>query len=259
MWKATPPNLEEIITEEPKGEGEESEKEEEEKPEEEPEKDEDSDNSDKSEKSKKEGEEEDEGEQGEGEEEEKAPSKPPTPPPKEYRNLPYTEADFEKRVPPKEFERIKEIEDIVLKFKKENLKTYVVAGGVLYGNGETDSVFNSRFKSAWLQKPSRLTYIGEGLNKVPSIHVRDLVSIVRKLWETKPEQQYVFGIDNASDRTQKCLIESISKGIGTGKVKSIEEHEDKVSKTDYSLNQPVREHTTLTLDLNLTPSPLMVA
>jgi len=33
---------------------------------------------------------------------------------------------------------------------------------------------------------------------------------------------------------------------------------DRVPKTDYSLNLPGRQHGTLTLNLNLKPSPLMV-
>lgn len=70
--------------------------------------------------------------------------------PKEYKNVPYTEKDFEKRVPSAEYQRIKEIEDLVLQFKKENIKTYVIAAGITYGNGETETVFSTRFKSAWL-------------------------------------------------------------------------------------------------------------
>ncbi len=76
----------------------------------------------------------------------------------------YTERDYEQRIPSSEFERIKEIEDLVLSFKKENLKIYVVASGITYGNGETETVFSKRFKSAWLQKPAKLSYYGNGEN-----------------------------------------------------------------------------------------------
>lgn len=122
-----------------------------------------------------------------------------------------------KRVPPKEYQRIKEVEDLVLGFKKENVKTYVIAAGVLYGYGET--VFQNHFKSAWLQKPKMLPYFGEGTNKVPTIHVKDLVTLVQKLFETKPEVPYVFAIDNSKNREQIHLVETISKGLGTGKIK----------------------------------------
>jgi hypothetical protein len=37
---------------------------------------------------------------------------------------------------------------MVLNFKKEGVKTYVISAGVLYGKGE--AIFNSHFKQAWL-------------------------------------------------------------------------------------------------------------
>jgi len=52
------------------------------------------------------------------------------------------------RVPGPEYEEIKRIEDEVLEFKKENVKTYVISSGVMYGKGE--SIFNNHFKKAWL-------------------------------------------------------------------------------------------------------------
>lgn len=46
---------------------------------------------------------------------------------------PFTEADFPKRQASKEMMRIKVIEDEVLNFKKEGVKTFVISAGVLYG------------------------------------------------------------------------------------------------------------------------------
>lgn len=62
--------------------------------------------------------------------------------------MPYTEDNFAKRVPSEEYEEIKRIEDEVLSFKKDNVKTYVIASGIQYGKGEC--IFNSHFKKAWL-------------------------------------------------------------------------------------------------------------
>lgn len=171
VWKNTPPNLVEIGLESEKKEGEGDEEGGEEK------KDEGDENKEKAaeeaieaedaneevnqsklsklgdqsmtEKAEGEGQEEGEGDEDKLKEESKI-----IEPVKEYKNVPYTEKDFEKRVPPSEYERIKEIEDIVLQFKKENIKVYVVAAGITYGNGETETVFSTRFKSAWLQKPA---------------------------------------------------------------------------------------------------------
>lgn len=71
--------------------------------------------------------------------------------------VPWEEKDFPERVPVPGYERMKELEDLVLQFKKENVKVYVICSGVLYGLGET--VFYEHLKSAWLQLPSALPFI----------------------------------------------------------------------------------------------------
>lgn len=133
---------------------------------------------------------------------------------------PFTEADYLKRQASKEMQRIKDIEDKVLQFKKEGIKTFVISTGVLYGQGE--EVFDSHFKQAWLQNPERLPIVGEGNNLVPTIHVTDLARMVKKVHEAPPERQYIFGIDNTKKPTQKKLIQAISDGIGTGLTESID-------------------------------------
>jgi len=60
---------------------------------------------------------------------------------KRYRQLPFTELDYVRRNPVEEYQIIKEIEEEVLNFKKEFVKTYVISAGVLYGRGE--AIFNS--------------------------------------------------------------------------------------------------------------------
>jgi len=79
--------------------------------------------------------------------------KPPAPAPKrkKYLHLPFSEADYKNRAAGEEYAKIKEIEDLVLEFKKEGVKTYVISAGVLYGMGE--AIFNLHFKKAWLQDP----------------------------------------------------------------------------------------------------------
>jgi adenylate kinase len=113
---------------------------------------------------------------------------------KNFIYIPYSEKDYAKRQPSDEFKIIKEIEDEVLNFKKENVKTYVISAGILYGKGE--AVFNSHIQKAWLQDPVRLPYIGDGNNLLPTIHVTDLARIVKKIYEAKPERKYIFAIDN---------------------------------------------------------------
>lgn len=133
---------------------------------------------------------------------------------KKFLHTAFTEADYAMRQCSEEYAKVKEAEDLVLNFKKDNVKTYVLSAGVLYGKGE--AILNSHFKRAWLQEPLRLPVVGEGNNFVPTIHVTDLARMVKKVYESKPERQYIFGIDNTKKPTQKRLIQAISQGVGTG-------------------------------------------
>ena len=153
-------------------------------------------------------------------EEVKEPEKAPPKRRKKYLHHPFTEVDYQKRVSSSEMQKIKDVEDMVLSFKKEGVKTYVISAGVLYGQGE--AIFNSHFKKAWLQDPQKLPIVGEGQNLVPTIHVTDLARMVKKIFESQPERQYIFGIDNTKKPTQRKLITAISEGIGTGLVESVD-------------------------------------
>jgi adenylate kinase len=217
-WQGTPKNLEEIKTSEEiaaeqapnevaeaaEGEGEEQ-----------------------AEEAVEEAPEEEEGEEG-AEQEEGPPEvveevvEPPKKERKRYKHLPYTELDYQKRSPITEYQIIKEIEDEVLNFKNEtnNVKTYVISAGILYGKGE--AIFNQHIKKAWLQDPVRLPYVGDGDNLLPTIHVTDLARMVKAVFEKKPNRKYIFAIDNNKKPTQKKLIAAISNGIGTGLIESID-------------------------------------
>jgi hypothetical protein len=137
-----------------------------------------------------------------------------------YKRIGYTEEEYLQREPIDVFRKIKEYEDYLLNLKHDNLNIYIVCAGIPYGNAET--IFNYFFKSAWLQFPEELPYLNDGVNLIPTIHVKDLAKIVRQVIERKPEQRYIFAVDQTHDKTLKNLISSISRGIGTGKTKSIE-------------------------------------
>jgi len=163
------------------------------------------------------------------------------------------------RVPSEEYQELKEIEDAVLNFKREEVKTYVIAAGVLYGKGE--AILNQHLKKAWLQDPPKLPYVGEGKNMLPSVHVTDLARMVKKIYESKPEKQYVFAVDNTKRPTQKKLIQAISDGVGTGLTESIpipeefKKHHPK--KTPLQLDLDWRKP--LLLNLKVKPSALFVS
>jgi adenylate kinase len=101
--------------------------------------------------------------------------------------------------------------------------------------------------------------VEDGENKIPTIHIVDLVRLVKKIYEAKPEQKYIFGIDNTDDRRQRSLIQAISSGIGTGKIESKEYQVDEIIRFASRLELADKPNSTLSIDLNLTPSPLMVA
>jgi len=173
--------------------------------------------------------------------------------------MPFTEADYKDRRASQEMLRIKEVEDLVLNFKKEGVKTYVISCGVIYGQGE--EVFNSHFQKAWLQVPQKLPIVGEGNNLVPTIHVTDLARMVKKVHEAPPEQQYIFGIDNTKKPTQRKLISAISEGIGTGLVECDDipiEFEPVHPKLTPILLEGKNWKRFLMLNIKATPSKLFV-
>lgn len=178
--------------------------------------------------------------------------------------VPYSEEDFRQRIPSEEYEEIKAIEDEVLAFKKDNVRIYVLASGIMYGAGE--SIFESHFKRAWLQDPASLPYLGVGRNFVPTIHVKDLARMVKKVYESKPtlpDKQYIFAVDNTRKSQQKRLIASISNGIGTGLLESVDypdpDHIMKTHPKKTPLNLLEKDwRIPLMLNLRVKPSSLFV-
>lgn len=64
--------------------------------------------------------------------------------------------------------------------------------------------------------------MGDGKNLVPTIHVRDLASLVRRVViENAKEHPYIFAIDKTPNPTQKRIVQAISKGIGTGLIQQV--------------------------------------
>jgi adenylate kinase len=94
--------------------------------------------------------------------------------------------------------------------------------------------------------------------------VRDLARFVKKVAETKPEQQYIFAVDRTQDRRQRSIIEGISKGMGSG---IIEQNESPLKvpmfalkKSSYNEEKIVESEWTnvLQFDIKLRPSSLVV-
>ncbi|CAD8042976.1 unnamed protein product [Paramecium primaurelia] len=128
--------------------------------------------------------------------------------------VPWEESDYKLRSASAQYSQLKEWEDMVLSLQKDNLKVIVVCAGLIYGKGEL--LFQKYFKKAWLQQPYKLSYQPDGNNKVPTVHITDLVKMIIKVSESIPESNYIFAVDNTQDRTQKAIIQGIATGVGSG-------------------------------------------
>lgn len=154
------------------------------------------------------------------------------------------DSDYKTREALPEYEHIKFLEDLVINIQyryvkdpetnvvkqefRDNLRTIVIAPGVLYGLGER--TFKSHFKvgfhfnpqAAWLSEP--LPYFGSGENKIPTIHVSDLAKFVKNIAENTPAEcpPYLLAVDNSADTRQSTIIRAISQGIGRGEIKQDE-------------------------------------
>ena len=148
------------------------------------------------------------------EEEAKEPEKPKT------KIFYYQESEYKKRLPNLKYLYYKILESNALsKNSNPKLKTYVICPGFIYGCGE-DFFFNY-FRLAWMQKMPYIPIVGEGKNYIPTIHILDLVKIIRKIIEKKPAQKYFFVRDKTKIPTMRNILNSIGMGIGGMPVKRL--------------------------------------
>lgn len=204
-WVNTPPKFEEEKAEGEEEEGEEGGAEEEPSEEEPP--------SEEEEENKEGGEEEEEKEEELDENGEPIVVKQP---------IYFKETDYHLRVPHDQFNSIKTLETTAMSSvnTQPKLRVHVLCSGIRYGNGER--TFYDHFQKAWIQDPVELPIIGDGENLVPTIHIIDLARLVRRVVIENPKvHPYIFAIDKTRKPTQKRIITEVSKGMGTGKIKSV--------------------------------------
>lgn len=184
------------------------------------------------------------------------------------------DVDFERRkpTPGSVFERWKDMEDLVMRcFKHDGckVKSFVVAGGVLYGSGE--DTFVQLFKNAWLGRPAP-DLQGSGRNRIPTVHVRDLARLVRTVGlgsaELDPhEKQYYLAVDTPPSleggypgpSTQEAIIQGIVNEVcGPGAVPWDTNMAMLAADADELQTTPPELQEALSLDLFMEPSRVML-
>jgi adenylate kinase len=114
------------------------------------------------------------------------------------------------------------IETLALSAAQTNkmLKSYIVCPGLIYGCDQT--VFYEYYRMAWLQKAEGLPIVDAGKNYIPTIHIKDLISLVKRIVETKPDVPgYIFAVDRTKNKTLRHIIKAVSKSVGDGRVENI--------------------------------------
>ena len=136
----------------------------------------------------------------------------------------YKEHEYMQRVPHKHYFRYKFIETKALAAAaaSQYLRVYIICPGFIYGCGE--SFFYDYFKLAWLNKPTPITIVGDGKNCIPTIHVLDLMQILRKVIDKKPPTKYILAVDKTKNATLKSIITSIVKSMGESKVQLVDDY-----------------------------------
>ena len=154
----------------------------------------------------------------------------------------FNENDIPKRIPYSYYSNFKIVETMALQIQNPYLKKYVICPGFIYGCGE--DLFFDYFKKAWLGGVEYFPIRGNGYNFIPTIHIKDLIEIIKKVINIKPEKNYIFACDNTKEPFMKDILESITKGIGGIKLKSINEYDiDDFEITNYTelkINIPIK-------------------
>ncbi|NXP41158.1 KAD7 kinase, partial [Leiothrix lutea] len=84
------------------------------------------------------------------------------------------------------------------------------------------SLYSLYFQISWLGETPAIPVFGEGDNIVPTIHIRDLATVLQNVADHRPEFQYILAVDT-SMHTLEELVKCISKNVGPGKIEKVSE------------------------------------
>ncbi|KAK5601989.1 hypothetical protein CRENBAI_018176 [Crenichthys baileyi] len=133
--------------------------------------------------------------------------------------LPFTDEIFYCRRAHPSFKRHIDLEKTVVKIGKSNreiFSTYVVASGLQYGMGE--EIFHYFFKESWLGKEAEISVFGDGKNIIPTIHIRDLASVLQNVIKHQPRPYYLLAVDS-SHCSMEELVKAVAFVLGPGKIR----------------------------------------
>ncbi|KAF5404263.1 adenylate kinase, partial [Paragonimus heterotremus] len=129
----------------------------------------------------------------------------------------FAEGEYRRRKPHANFKELFNFEKEILKIGKKHKKkfvTYVLACGLIYGNGEY--LLQHFFRQAWVEQAPLPIYF-EGQNILPTIHVLDLASVILNVIENPPRQRYIVAKDESSN-TLADIVHAIATQLSTGEV-----------------------------------------
>ncbi|XP_024121937.1 adenylate kinase 7 isoform X2 [Oryzias melastigma] len=132
--------------------------------------------------------------------------------------LPFTDEIFWSRKAHLNFVRHIGLERRVAKMGKTNremFSTYVVASGLQYGMGE--HLFHYFFKRAWLGQEPEVSVFGDCDNVLPTIHIRDLASIIQHVIHHRPRPYYLLAVDGSNNSMEE-IIKAVASTLGPGKI-----------------------------------------
>ena len=118
----------------------------------------------------------------------------------------FTEDDYRRRRAHPNFKSHISAEKLVVKFGKTNKSkfiTYVVASGLTYGAGE--EIFHFLFKTAWHGQAPALQCFGNGQNIVPTIHIKDLASVIVNICDQNPKVRYLVAVDESKNTLEEMV------------------------------------------------------
>jgi len=70
---------------------------------------------------------------------------------------------------------------------------------------------------AWLQGEDEIPIPGDGNNLIPTLHIKDLVTFIKRIIEFMPVQSYFIAVDKTLNKTLKSIVNSIATSLGNGK------------------------------------------